>query len=370
MKRFRLASPALIFFGALLVTGVAQAPAQAPPGTSTEVPEIGEPIARATVTNIVAPVLVTDRSGNIIDGLQPAQFHLFDNNKEQNIQVDIAFEPISVVLAIEASSRVDAILSQIKHLGTLMPLIVGDHGEAAVVKFDHRITLMQDFTNDPDKVKVAIDKINAGSSSSRMIDTVDRAVYMLRKRPGNNRKIILLVSETRDQSSESRVREALIDAQLSNVLIYTVDITQLAVRLTEKPQPPRPDAIDVNGRGILPQGTPSTPTSIAQNYGIQSQAQFLPLLKEVYTDAKRIFVDSPAEVFAKGTGGDQFSFVRQRGLEDAVQRVGTEIRSQYLISYRPNNADEPGFHPISVTVENPGYIAKTRPGYWLGGGKQ
>ena len=68
-----------------------------------------------------------------------------------------------------------------------------------------------------------------------MIDAVDQAVCMLRKRPPNNRKIILLVSETRDVASEGRVRETLIDAQLSNVLVYTVDITQLAVRLTEKP---------------------------------------------------------------------------------------------------------------------------------------
>jgi len=52
-----------------------------------------------------------------------------------------------------------------------------------------------------------------------------------------------------------------------------------------------------------------------------------------------------------------------------VQRIGLEIRSQYLISYRPNNSDEPGFHDLAVTVDNPADIAKTRPGYWIGGGK-
>ena len=40
--------------------------------------------------------------------------------------------------------------------------------------FDSRLRVLQDFTSDPDKVKVAIDKINAGNSSSRMIDAVDR----------------------------------------------------------------------------------------------------------------------------------------------------------------------------------------------------
>ena len=84
----------------------------------------------------VAPVLVTDRSGNIIDGLQPNQFRLFDNGKEQDIQVDVAFEPISLVVLIEKAARVESILPQIKHLGSLLPLVVGDHGEAAVLAFD------------------------------------------------------------------------------------------------------------------------------------------------------------------------------------------------------------------------------------------
>jgi VWFA-related protein len=362
-KPLEFAIPALF-----LLAAAAQAPAQAPATASSisDAPEFG---IKIEVKNIVAPTLVTDRSGNIIDGLQPHQFHLFDNNKEQNIQVDVAFQPISVVLLVEAAARVEAILPQVKKLGTLMPLVVGDHGEAAVVAFDSRLRVMQDFTDDPDKVKTAIDKINAGNSSSRMIDAVDRAVFMLNKRPKDTRKIILLVSETRDVASEGRLRESLIDAQLSNVVVYTVDITQLAVRLTEKPQAPRPNSIDVTAQPTV-MGNPPTPTSDAQNYGIHNQVQFAPLLQEIYRDTKRIFVDSPSEVFAKGTGGAEFSFVKQRALEDAIQRISQEVRSQYLIAYDPNNKDETGFHAISVTVDNPRYVAKTRPGYWLGGGKQ
>ncbi len=367
-KPLQVAIPFLFFLAA-----AAPSPALAPSNSvSADAPELGDTIIKSTVTNIVAPFLVTDRTGNIIDGLQPHQFRLFDNNKEQNIQVDVAFQPISLVVAIEASARVDGpILNQIKKLGTLIPLVAGDHGEAAVIAFDSRLRVMQDFTSDGDKIKVAIDKINAGNSSSRMIDAVDRAVFMLRKRPQDNRKIVLLVSETRDVASEGRVRESLIDAQLSNVVVYTIDITQLAVRLTEKPEPPRPNSIDVTAQPTV-MGNPPTPTSDAQNYGIQNQVQFAPLLQEIYKDTKRIFVDSPSEVFAKGTGGQQFSFVKQKGLEDSIQRISQEIRSQYLISYRPNDdvKGEPGFHAIAVTVDNPRYVAKTRPGYWLGGGKQ
>ena len=367
MKLFRLAAIALTAMAA-----VAQVPNTSTPPPSAPAPgapEIGEAIIRSTTTNIVAPTLVTDRNGNIVDGLQPAQFHLFDNGKEQNIQVDVSFEPISVVLAIEVSSRVEGIMKQLKHLGTLLPLITGEHGEAAILAFDSRLRVVQDFTPNADKLKVAIDNLNSGNTSSRMIDAIDKSVHMLNARPKNNRKIVLLVSETRDVASEGRVRETLIDAQLSNVFVYTVDISQIARRLTEKPQEPRPNPIDFTGQ-ILPMGTPSTPTSVDQNFGVQNQVQFAPLLKEIYTDTKRIFIDNPAEVFTKGTGGEQFSFIKERGMEDAINRISREIRSQYLISYNPNDKNEPGFHQISVIVERTQYIAKTRPGYWLGGGAQ
>jgi VWFA-related protein len=351
----------------LLIMLCAAASAQAPSGV-TEVPEIDQPIVRTTVTNIVAPVLVTDRAGNIIDGLQPNQFHLFDNGKEQNIQVDQAFEPISLVVAIECSGRISSILTQIKHIGSLVQqTVTGSQGEVAVVAFDGRIRLMQDFTNDPDKIKVAVDKIQPGNTQSRMIDAVDRGVYMLRKRPRNNRKIVLLVSETRDEGSEARLREALIDTNLSNVMVYTVDITQLAVRLTEKQPDPRPVAMDPTAMNA-PLGIPNTPTTMEQNYGMGNRVQFTPLLKEIYTDAKGIFVRDPATQFAKSTGGKQFFFLKQKGLEEAVQDISRQLHSHYMLSYRPTDADEGGFHTIEVSIDRSSLICTTRPGYWIGGG--
>src|SRR5580658_7610505 len=110
MRPFQIAG-SIIF---LLAAGVR---AQAPEADS-------EPKFVSSVTRIVAPVLVTDRGGNIIDGLQPHEFHLFDNKAPQNIQVDVAFEPISLVVLIEKATRVEAILPQIKHLGTVLPLVV------------------------------------------------------------------------------------------------------------------------------------------------------------------------------------------------------------------------------------------------------
>jgi VWFA-related protein len=347
----------------ILAAQTPPAPAQQPPADDSDI----KFIARAT--SILAPTLVTDRQGNIIDGLQPAQFHLYDNGKEQNISVDVTFEPISLVIALECAGRVESLLKQMKAVGSVAQQIIGTQGEAAVVKFDGRIVTMQDFTNDTDKIKVAVNKIAAGSSQNRMIDAVDTAVRMLDHRPKTNRKVILLVSETRDEGSEARLKETLINANFKNVTVYCVDITQLAVRLTERQPDPGPVNMDPTTMNA-PMGVPNTPTTMAQNYGMGNRAQFVPLLKEVYIDAKGIFIRDPAKQFTLQTGGEHFYFMRQKGLEDAVTRIGQQLHSQYLITYTPTNFSEPGFHTIEVTVDKPQLMAKTRPGYWVGGGKQ
>jgi len=88
---------------------------------------------------------------------------------------------------------------------------------------------------------------------------------------------------------------------------------------------------------------------------------------EIFRDAKAIFKAPPAEVFVKGTGGAQFGFYRGRGLEDAIQEMGGELHSQYMLSYSPNNKGEGGWHTINVEVSGhgPRIVAKTRPGYWM-----
>lgn len=340
------------------------------PAANPNAPEFGTPII-VNVNNLVAPVLVTDRDHNIIDGLQPQQFRLYDNGVEQNIHVNEAYEPVSLVVAIEKSLRVDGILPQLHKLGILLSQITGKQGEAAVMAFDGRVAVTQDFTNDNDKIINAINNIKVGSSGTRLIDAVDRGVYMLSKRPKDNRKIILLVSETRDEGSEARLKEVMINVALSNVTIYPVDISQYSVRLNEKPGQPYPRAdIDVANQG-LPMGIASTPTTMDQYYGLSNRAQFVPLLKEIFIDAKGLFVKDPATQFAHATGGHQFTFARQKGLEEAVQRISQEVHSQYLVSYAPSNISEGGYHTITVQIDRePSYICTTRLGYWIGGGAQ
>ena len=339
----------------------------AAPGIPLCAQEVSDQPIRVGVNVVMAPVTVLDRRGDYVSGLQPQDFRLLDNSKEQNIHVDVTFVPISLVIAVQANDHVEGMLPKIAKIGSMIqPLIIGDQGEAAVVAFDHRFRWVQDdFTSDPGKIEAAFKKITPGSGSSRMIDAVIESVRKLRSRPGNRRRILLLISETRDKGSEGKVRDALMDIQMNNVSVYSVDISKMMAGLTSRPPDPRPDTLPP-AMYPVPSQVPATPTTVMQTTGGQGgSAQFVPLLVEIFKSTKAIFVDNPVEVFTRGTGGTEFGFGKQKGLEEAIEKVGNDIHSQYLISYSPSNLAEGGFHEIDVEVNRPALKVRTRPGYWL-----
>ena len=182
-------------------------------------------------------------------------------------------------------------------------------------------------------------------------------------------KIILLVSETRDNGSYARGRQTLIALQLSNVTLYSVDISQLSRRLTEQAEPPRPDPIPPEARS-LPRGV-NTPLAAQQATGWGNSAEFhASCSREIYTDAKGGSSSAiRLRFFTKGTGGAKFSFLRQRGLRKTPSpRLAQEIHSQYILSYTPRKETllEGGFHELRINVDYPRARVQTRPGYhWL-----
>ena len=57
----------------------------------------------------------------------------------------------------------------------------------------------------------------------------------------------------------------------------------------------------------------------------------------------------------------------QKDLERAVSEIGSELHSQYMLTYRPTNQDEAGFHQIVVQVKHRDLKITTRDGYYWAG---
>jgi len=339
---------------------------QEKPPASALTPEEQEGLAtiRTFVRFVVAPTTVTDQDGRYVSDIQPHEFRLVDRGKEQKLRVDVAFQPLEIVVCIQANNTVEPVLDKIKQIGPLLEnLVLGEKGQAAILAFDHRVRTMQDFTNDGALFKKALAKINAGSTTSAMNDAVVMAARMLRNRPADHRKVVLLIAETRDKGSEAKTRQALLDLQFGNIAVYSVNINRLVTSLLTKAQPPRPDPLPVGARH-LPAGALATPETISQQTGIYN-GNVVPLAVEILRQVKSIFVDNQLEVFTKFTGGTERSFLTYKDLERVIADIGQELHSQYLISYSPNNTEEGGFHPITVDVLRTGLKVRTRPGYWM-----
>jgi VWFA-related protein len=244
----------------------------------------------------------------------------------------------------------------------LNDLISGQDGETAVLAFDHRFQVAQDFTSETGKITETMKKLTPGSSQHAVNDAAMEGIRMLRKRPPNRRRVMLIIAEKRDKGSQLHVRDVLTEAEFANVVIYTLDISSFMAGLTSRAMPQQPPSIPAAAQH-MPANGDATPTTIDQNYYMGNS---IPLFVDIFKAAKSLFVEDQAlDIFTRFTGGKEYSFVSERSLEKAVEGMSQELHSQYLLSYSANNQNEGGFHEIRVMVNRPQLEVRTRPGYWV-----
>jgi VWFA-related protein len=315
---------------------------------------------------VLVPVSVTERSGDFVNGLTPYDFELFDNGKPQVITEDVAEHPISLVIVIQANSSVEKFLPKIQKLGNLVQAqLLGEGGEVAVLEFDHRIQTLLPFTADPDKLAPALKKVKAGSSTAAVNDAMMQAVNMLRNQPTNRRRVIMVIAKNESRGSEISTREVMSAMDFAQVSVYPIDISKILSELIATPQYNRPNAIPPEARPITA-GVIQTPTTDSQT----DMGNWVPLFVDIFDVAKSVFVPNPLSVYARYTGGHQYSFATQGDLERAVEKIGATLHSEYMLTYHPSNLDQPGFHQIVVHVKHRDLKIATRDGYYTAGGKQ
>jgi VWFA-related protein len=328
---------------------------------------------RTTVRYVLVPTTVLDPDGHgYVNGLEAKDFEVYDNDKLQKVNAEYTQQPLSVVLAVQANSEVEPLLPEIKRSGLLLQgLVTGEDGDVAILAFDHRLQHIQDFTSDPDKLDDAMHKITAGSSSAALIDAVWEADAMLRHHDRRNirRRVVILMSRNIDKGSEAHLQETVRKMQFDNVIVYSVDISKVKTAALMKPPYPPPQ----NG-GVPPEALPNSrgsggalnETNVVQ----QETGNILNGAAPLWRSITDLFKRTPAEAFSYFTGGRVYTFRNEKGLETAITDIGKDLNSQYLLSYSPNDKNEPGFHTIRVVVNRPGLVIRTRPGYWWAGGQQ
>jgi VWFA-related protein len=296
-----------------------------------------EPTIRVQTSEVLVPTLVQMPSGEIVYGLGPTDFQLTDNGVQQQLHVDddLDTEPVSVVVAVEKGRMAALEFDKINRLAPLIDLFLGDgSSEAAFVSFDSKPQLVVPFTKDRDRLGYELKRIEPGDGGAAILDTVDYSVKLLEDRPKDYRRVLLLISETRDHGSRDvDARRLVEEIGTSNTLVLSVTFSPSKALLLQ----------DLKHGG----------------YGASTADLLVPLMMAIQSMRK-----NAARQIAVMSGGEYAPFTTERGFEDRVQEVAKHARNRYLLSFRPTDSS-PGLHLLEVKLTRDlGARVVARTSYW------
>jgi hypothetical protein len=165
---------------------------------------------------------------------------VLDDGVQQEVTVDdfsTGLPRISLAVAIQTSGISTPASTDIRRIGGMIqPLVVGPRGEAAVLTFDSQIKWLQDFTPDDEKIRDVVKNLKSGSdmAQARMLDAIVEAADRMQQRKG--RKVLLLISESRDRGSETKFQQAMEAVERQGIQVFAAHYSAYATSLIAKPK--------------------------------------------------------------------------------------------------------------------------------------
>jgi len=259
---------------------------------------------------------VADRKGKFVTNLKKNDFRVFEDERPQTItnfssETDL---PLTIALLVDTSGSIRDKLQFEQRAATEFFYSTLQRGKdkAMIISFDSGVDLLQDFTDDPEKLANAVQRIRAGGGTS-LYDALYLAVTQ--KLSGQQgRRVVILITDGDDNSSRVSLTETLEAAQKNDVTVYS---------------------ISTNSTGY---------------FGSKEQERGDKTLKK----------------FANETGGKPFFPLKIQDLATSFVNIHEELRAQYQIGYRPSNGKMDGtFRKIRVDVAGKRFNVRARTGYYM-----
>ena len=278
------------------------------------------PAFRAGVDVVSLNVTVTDGEGRFVTELDREKFQIFEDGVLQEITFFSGSRlPIALSLLIDTSASMDKRMRTAQEAAIGFSRSLGPDDLAAIIDFDGRVEILQDFTNDLDQLGDAIRRTSAGGSTS-----LYNALYIALKGLGDaplrpsevRRQAVVVLSDGEDTSSLITFDEVLELAKRAETAIYTIGL--------------RPDEDDRSGF---------------------SEADFV--LRQL----------------AYETGGRAFFPENVADLPAIYGQISDELSSQYSVGYISGNPLRNGqWRRTIVRVDHERTTARTKQGYYAPSG--
>ena len=254
-------------------------------------------------------VVVVDKGGNPIGGMEKRHFKVFDDNVEQQISNFTAVEsPLTVVVLVEFTQFGLYISNIYQSIGGFVSTLREDDW-AALVAFDIRPTLVTDFTKNKNRIFEGLKSLkNPTTSETGLFDAVVDTLQKLDKVDG--KKAIFLMCTGLDTISRNTYSEALKKAQSSDTMIYGISMSQL----------------------------------YKLYYGNRMSQE---------ANIELLAADNQLMQLANATGGTTFLPRFDSEYPAIYEAMSHQLRNQYNLAFIPSNQKKDGkFHKLRVVVED------------------
>jgi Ca-activated chloride channel homolog len=269
-------------------------------------------VFRAGTQLVDLAVSVLDKNGKPVNGIPRSAFQVFENNIPQPIKVFRAEDaPVSIGIVIDNSGSMRDKRARVAAAALALVTHSNPQDEEFIVDFNDDTYLDQPFTNDIKKLETTLARIDSQGGTA-MRDAISLSIDYMKQAATRERKVLLVVTDGNDNTSNIELEPLVRKAQESEVLIYCIGL------LSEE------DAHD------------------------RKSAQHA--LKEL----------------AEASGGQDYYPKDLAEVEKITPEVAHEIRNQYILAYSPTNPALDGTYR-QIKVKLTGYgnaTVRTRNGYY------
>jgi Ca-activated chloride channel family protein len=262
---------------------------------------------------VVLHVLVRDRHGAYVGGLQERGFRVYEEQQPRPIKFFLSEDaPVTIGLLIDSSGSMAPVRDRVIAASSAFVESSNPNDEVFALVFDDRVRPVLDlsapFTGDARVLRRALTNVFVPAGRTALYDAIVSGLRYVR-RGSRDRHALVVLSDGGDNASHAGFDAALVATQASNAIVYTVAL-------------------------VASSDTGADPDRLAR--------------------------------FAETSGGTAFAPNDIAGVERAFQQISRDLRQRYTIGYERPAGSRPGFHRIRVDVYGPDgrkLVARTREGY-------
>ena len=278
---------------------------------------------RADTTLVLVPVSVTDPSNRYVLGLEKRDFHLFEDDVEQTVtHFSNEDAPLSIGLLVDTSGSMGLKLDTSRKAVSEFLKTLNTADEAFLVEFSDKAELAVSLTRDSSEIESKLTSLTSGGLTA-LLDAVHVGLQEM-KRAKNPRKALLIISDGGDNNSRYTATQIADLVREADVQIYAMGVFE----------PTLPFGLGAGGLSSAEMSGPKLLSEIAQQ-----------------------------------TGGRALAATNLRELPGIAERIGIELRNQYVLAYSPANKNHDGkYRKVQVKLDPPKALptlkARWRLGYY------